>query len=111
MNIPNVRKWIVDLRSGEYQQGMNALQYRNSYCCLGVGSRTAEKNGMRIKLATMENSLIGGSLSSQPQASEWLDLSNDIESTLINMNDYEKKSFDKIADYLEEEIAHQESKG
>lgn len=30
------KKWIEALRSGEYQQGVGALQRENSFCCLGV---------------------------------------------------------------------------
>ena len=29
-------KWVEALRSGEYEQGINALKNGNKYCCLGV---------------------------------------------------------------------------
>lgn len=32
----NAKKWVAALRSGEYQQGMDALRDGDRFCCLGV---------------------------------------------------------------------------
>lgn len=32
----NRDKWIAALLSGEYEQGKNALQFKEKFCCLGV---------------------------------------------------------------------------
>lgn len=37
MNQEIKNQWVAKLRSGEYEQGYNALRSKdNKYCCLGV---------------------------------------------------------------------------
>ena len=36
MNQQIKQRWIEALKSGEYQQGYEALRYNNKFCCLGV---------------------------------------------------------------------------
>ncbi len=35
-NKARIRKWVKALRSGEYQQGKDALRKGDKFCCLGV---------------------------------------------------------------------------
>ena len=51
MNIPVIKKWVEMLRSGEYKQGNGFLKRKISleeptYCCLGVLSELAVKEGV-----------------------------------------------------------------
>lgn len=39
--IPNIQKWIEELRSGRYSQITERLMSQDGYCCLGVACRTA----------------------------------------------------------------------
>lgn len=106
----NQKKWIAALRSGQFDQTTEELEdsYTN-YCCLGVGSKVAEANGIQVH--KNENGvLIGEDLTSQPEVRVWLGLysawgANSIEDTnencLTNFNDIQCKTFEEIADILE----------
>lgn len=55
MNVENVQKLIKALRSGEYKQGNNALEYQTvgdkpeyRRCCLGVACRCAMEDGVPL---------------------------------------------------------------
>lgn len=48
-NTPNkerIKLWIDALRSGDYKQTTGCLVDGNGYCCLGVGTEVAIKNGL-----------------------------------------------------------------
>lgn len=51
-NQANIRLFVDALRSGEYQQGSNVLGYEQNgvekFCCLGVATETAIKNGVPL---------------------------------------------------------------
>lgn len=96
-------KWVAALRSGEYKQ-VTEVMYDESecgYCCLGVGA-----------------ALCGISDDDMKNVGEPYDLEVDYEnmpiapvfnsghicSILIKMNDHEGKSFDTIADYIEQHL-------
>ena len=86
MNKELKNRWIENLRSGKYHQTTGQLSdYKkdNHYCCLGV---------LYYK--------------SQEIFNADLDIENSIGvisayDTLVHMNDYENKSFDQIADWIE----------
>lgn len=40
------KRWIAALESGEYKKGKERLQYRNTFCCLGVACKI---QGVEIK--------------------------------------------------------------
>ncbi|OFA33311.1 hypothetical protein BAE46_00955 [Glaciecola punicea] len=110
-----IRLWIADLRSGEYQQSTGNLENNEGFCCLGVGCKTAQKNGIKIyayedKLES-KGKIIGFSLRKQKSALKWLNLQNPFGEfrgssfkscdTLIDLNDEENYSFNEIADFIE----------
>ena len=91
------RRWIYALRSGEYKQTKLSLCDSVGYCCLGV---LCMLNALRF-----EKSLSIGLFYND----ELYDLKNstylrgeDIN-VLANMNDC-GKTFDEIADYIEENL-------
>lgn len=95
---PGVKEsWVQALRSGRYQQGRGALCRGGQHCCLGV---FAKEQGVLGAAGICE---IGGE-------STVLDssiLPMEVQRKLISMNDgygQPKKSFNKIADFIEEEL-------
>lgn len=105
-------RWLEALRSGKYTQGKERLKTRNddgsaSHCCLGVlaevmGVPSALPNSLAVRsyrfdfgngvtdTAYLPGDLVPG-------------LNQQNQSLLADMND-EGKSFDEIADYIEEHL-------
>jgi hypothetical protein len=57
---PEVKaQWVAALRSGEYEQGRDALTLEGKYCCLGVLCDLAVKSGqdVRVKMETLANQI------------------------------------------------------
>mgnify|MGYP005811384871 CR=1 FL=1 len=50
--------WIQALRSGEYEQGIDYLNYRGKLCCLGVACEVFIKQGGTLSRSTNENGVI-----------------------------------------------------
>lgn len=100
-------KWIAALRSGEYQQGREALCLKDTFCCLGVlaevyGARKeTDKHGTIYFFDTVHLTDIGYDW--DMNVPDGL-LDSDIQDVLTNMNDAEGKTFAEIADYIEENI-------
>lgn len=46
MNADVKARWLAALRSGEYQQGQDALRLNGKFCCLGVLCDLAAKDGV-----------------------------------------------------------------
>jgi len=103
--------WIVELRSGKYEQSTNSLQNKLGFCSLGVACCTARNNG--IEVVTNEDGVLKGhSLDSQEKTLEWLKLKGpnglfkgcgfNGHYSLVNLNDNLGLSFEKIADFIEE---------
>lgn len=96
-------KWVEALRSGEYEKGIGYLFKYNTYCCLGVGCVIlgADKNTMAEKEITTSSDWeldilkIKNSFPRELQDTELME-------NLIYFNDNEGKSFNEIADWLEE---------
>jgi hypothetical protein len=105
------QQWIDALRSGEYRQGKYALRRGESYCCLGVLSELAVKAGV---IDQAKPDIIGWIYDqkwhSLPKAvSKWADISASSATgttcgILINMNDGGDRSFEEIADWIEENL-------
>lgn len=114
----DIEKWVLELRSGKYEQGREALNEDNSYCCLGVACKVF------IEMDKLEINNRGNIRYSMPveqsHSPTWLKLINeDFQSktglTLVGLNDgirldkaldngleHETRfTFNEIADLLE----------
>lgn len=110
MNQEVKKKWIEDLRSGEYEQGHGSLNQKNKYfCCLGVLCDIHSKEtgtpwvdgGYGDLYKYMES---GGILPREVR--DWAGLSsyNPVVCgrTLSSLNDRDLAPFEEIADLIEE---------
>ncbi len=96
MKLTNVAKmWLKALKSGEYKQTNGRLQENGRYCCLGVLTDLAVKNGVICKFRSENDS----GLMPTKTVKEWIGLKN--EKRLASLND-NKKSFKFIANYIEQ---------
>ena len=88
MNPEIKARWLRDLRSGEFKQGLNMLRNEidNEYCCLGVLCKSAD---VRWSYYILKDEV---------------GVSDKVQSTLMALNDEEKKSFTEIADWIEENL-------
>ena len=108
-------KWIHALRSGEYEQGRKGLMDVEfdtpRYCCLGVLCDLAVKGGM-IPPANVDSEedylgRFGEAIEAEYlpwEVKEWVGgIAVEDETALTIMNDT-GMTFDKIADYIEENL-------
>lgn len=93
-------KWIKALRSGEYKQGIHSLRDNDCFCCLGVLCDVID-NGKWNRLDNGKLEYDGAGEGLPVQLLEDINLSNATLSKLIWLNDVEKASFQKIADWIE----------
>jgi hypothetical protein len=110
VNTKFIRKWIDALRSGTFNQGRGKLRSnRNRYCCLGVACELLPKK-FNIKWVKEKGALLYGLDINKSETDyyrlpeeilDYIGIDNFSETQLIRMNDEEKKSFTKIADFLE----------
>lgn len=101
--------WLSGLRSGKFKQVNGAInngiydykgpngtrimvQAPDAFCCIGVGAVCNGMNVEDMRITNHASAFIG------------LDDKNNWETTLIRMNDKEKKSFAEIADWIEANI-------
>lgn len=93
MNPDMKAKWIEALRSGKYQQGRNRLITESGrYCCIGVGAKVLfPEFEFNPDTATV-------------CAAEKLGLTGGQQQGLVEMNDFQDKSFAEIADYIEKNL-------
>lgn len=102
-----VKKWILALESGKFEQGMGRLiaQYDNNsyaYCCLGVLGRVCGFSKEKLSSGCNNNDYY-------EFTEDWWekrgmdDLKID-QSRLITLNDERDYSFKKIASYLRNKI-------
>lgn len=113
--------WVKELRSGNYQQGAGCLAREvedgsTEYCCLGVLSDIAFANGAveRRKSEVSDSIYFGERLFDLPaEVREWAGLDSSDPSVLVDpdeweslsaLNDIHKKTFDEIADMIEESL-------
>lgn len=105
-------KWLEALRSGKYEQCTGQLVEEKikwpdegptgqfCYCCLGVLGEITQKDFIKnVDELSLDN---GGGLLCYDIA-EPMGLKGDIQSKLAEMND-DGKSFDQIADWIEENL-------
>lgn len=109
-----VRKWIEALRSGKYQQGTMSLRSEFGYCCLVV-----------LEDINRENSGFDWCQRYEEHGYYFISDEKDIltkltasllpkyiyQRELIHMNDTDGYSFDKIADYIENQVTTNNSVG
>jgi hypothetical protein len=113
MNKRLKKKWVKALRSGEYNQSIGRLQTRNeegveSFCCLGVLCEVAKVNvleeaGTKYYSLGKKDGAEAYTGLTQAMLDKW-DINTYQQSNLIDLNDTKKKSFEEIADYIEENL-------
>ena len=99
------KQWINALRSGKYQQHRGRLCRDDRHCCLGVGCEILVENKLLTKddadeCYLSEDGPIEGALDSRCRKLLGIDYAQ--HEVLIDLNDYCKYDFNKIADKLEE---------
>ncbi len=97
-------KWINALRSGNYKQGLGRLKYNGEYCCLGVlceisGRVEFDKTAGNVRYANYDCNSV------PTEFLESLGLEYKYITRLWRMNDFDKLTFDQIADYLSKEVS------
>jgi len=101
MNQRIKNNWTTALRSGDYKQGQDALRMDGCFCCLGV---LVDIYGIEKKEAWGSEAMQNDGLPSKA-VRLWSGLSQHIfVGRLAAMNDLEGKSFEEIADFIEEEL-------
>lgn len=109
--------WLNALRSGEYKQASSALKTSYGFCCLGVlcdlyrlqhpGSCSWELDKFDYVFKTGNG---GGSGAFLPEVvRKWAELEScspvaNTNQTLVSLNDNYKKSFEEIANVIEESL-------
>lgn len=94
------KEWVAALRSGKYKQGRGKLRHQNdTFCCLGV----------LIDVMGEEWYVVAGNYRCDGLTTSLSDRLLDVteltsESTLMKMNDDKRKSFDEIADWIDENL-------
>jgi hypothetical protein len=117
MNKKIADRWVKALRSGKFKQGKGRLNVAGKYCCLGVlcelAARSKKVEKARVRDLTMYS--YDGSLASLPESvMKWVGIDAVVrgpapgsfgvvgDTTLSRLNDYDCKTFDEIADIIEE---------
>lgn len=96
-------KWVAALRSGKYRQGRGHLRNNNDeYCCLGVLCDVVDTTRWESGYTCYEYEECSGQLPSEMV--KYLDISDVNQSSLINMNDIKKSTFEEIADWIEKNV-------
>ena len=99
-------KWLIALRSGEYEQCKGALYDNGKFCCIGV---ECHLHGVSIK-AMKKNAKTGGTNMSFDKIPKYMNmlvdykrLSTSPQQILIEMNDG-GKFFKQIANWIERNL-------
>ena len=107
MNKNVKERWLRALRSGEYSQGRGQLfdPETGGYCCLGVLAQ--EEGWLRD-----DGSIESPDNENNPHTGEipgylWsivVGLSDDDQFKLVKLNDMDRRNFNEIADWIEENL-------
>ena len=117
--VAEIKVWIKELRSGEYQQTQSALEDRNGFCCLGVACEKFIPEEKKKKLHHRDidiHVLKGGYPTAQYHAPKWLkkidgDFKQRTGARLSSLNDglclgdsmlTDRFNFEEIAQALED---------
>lgn len=99
------KKWVAALRSGKYKQGQHSLHNSgaNTYCCLGVAYKiVGYTNKKLIGQAQLD---VDKDYRKVPAVlREKCEAENDLTSKLIDMNDSDRTSFKRIANWIEKNL-------
>lgn len=102
---PRQRAWLNALRSGKYKQCKHYLNNANGFCCLGVLTDLASKDG--VEVARRADGTIDGDVLSF-EVKKWSGMAfingesqNDKLPILTNLNDRDGCTFYQIADVIE----------
>ncbi len=93
-------EWVKALRSGEYEQGREALCRDNQYCCIGV----LYDSTVDAEWESSRNGSWGiyGEYAQLPDdICELVNLDDHSHDRLVKMNDESFCSFSEIADWIE----------
>jgi len=107
MNIKeNRERWLAALESNKFKQGKNYLKYEIQnevfYCCLGVALEIMDIPSKCRKLGEKVIHLFNDQSSTMTkEEASFFDLSEELEETLIKMNDIGFE-FDEISLFLRE---------
>jgi hypothetical protein len=110
--------WLTALRSGEFEQGRNALcetrRGVKEYCCLGVLTELAVRAGVgRWTLALERHGFVAADEDSNraetgllhDAIAHWSHLSDSSDRQhLMDMNDFHGNTFGEIADWIEKNL-------
>ena len=113
MNPELKSRWIAKLRSGEYLQGKGALRKRgeeqDTFCCLGVLCEIAVEDG-KVRRPEQPKA-VGYNYSYDEEGGllpvglhTWSGICLDDRQELMDMNDTQGKTFEKIADWIDENL-------
>ena len=89
-----VRAWVSNLRSGEYEQGQEQLCNEGAYCCLGVLAKTQGLFGELFKPSDGTLRIYDSEKAGEYKLPEF------IQDRLAELNDH-NTSFNRIADIIE----------
>jgi hypothetical protein len=90
-----IKDWMDALRSGHYPQARDELKSPDGYCCLGVlASRLGTLSEKEDEEHVVPRKNVLGSMGSV----------GTVEVVCITMNDREKKDFNEIADWIENNL-------
>ena len=106
--------WIKALRSGEYKQGSNALKTQHDgelvrYCCLGVLAKILGAKFVKSRKRLSTNATYWH-LGKETKGNgllppTYVDLDRETQDDLACMNDGDNKTFNQIADWIEEHVS------
>jgi len=115
-------KWLDALRRGEYSQTRKTLRDENGFCCLGVlcdiidpsgwgqvRTRHGEKTTHLTAINVPSEAILAEAGIGEEEVVPGLESEDDEETCyvlteLMNLNDREHKSFEEIADWIEESL-------
>lgn len=106
MNLEVKTNWIEALNSGEYEQGKGALCRGGKFCCLGVLTDLAVKDGQRIEVRERENRSVRYNESTQslpPVVQGWAGVNVSLPRVTVGlalevMDEAEKESGEALKD-------------
>lgn len=122
----NLRALLVNLRSKKFQQGRRWLCIARvsadltptcQHCCLGVAGETAIELGYDVLVDSTRttgcrsfgkrNGKIPDAALLPDDVADLFGLDNGLQRVLSDMNDDDERTFEEIADYIEEKILPQ----
>lgn len=113
MNPEIKQKWLSELRSGKYEQAFYMLckisDGKRAYCANGLLCHIAEQHGVVKAKAVPINEMwvvwFDGHISyPPPSVLRWAGLNDDYVNNIAAFNDFYRKSFEEIADFVEENL-------